>query len=73
MWLIQTPQAFWRPSLAEAQAQAKADGHVGTDEAGLLVRLGRPVLMVEGSPLNLKLTTALDLKLAQAMLARRGE
>lgn len=67
-WQVQTPQAFWRPLLEEAQQKAWADNHLGTDEAGLVVRLGRPVKVVEGSPLNLKLTTPHDLKLAKALL-----
>ncbi len=71
MWQVQTPQAFWRPFLVEAQARAAADNHVGTDEAGLLLRMGRPVQMVDGSPLNIKLTTPSDLKLAQALFAWR--
>jgi len=68
LWQVQTPQAFWRPLLAEAQAQAREDDHLGTDEAGLVVRLGRPVRMVAGSPLNLKLTTPQEFKLAEAIL-----
>lgn len=68
LWQVQTPQAFWRPHLEEAQQKAWADNHLGTDEAGLVVRLGRPVKVVDGSPLNLKLTTPHDLKLAEAML-----
>lgn len=69
MWHIQTPQAFWRPLLEEAQQQAAEDGHQGTDEAGLVVRLGRDVRIVDGSPLNLKITTGHDLRIAQAIMS----
>ncbi len=68
VWQVQTPQGFWRPLLVKAQEKAAAEGHVGTDEAGLLVRMGRPVALVEGSPLNIKLTTHHDLRLARALL-----
>jgi len=33
--------------------------------------LGKPVVMVPGSPLNLKITTQDDLKMAEALLACR--
>jgi 2-C-methyl-D-erythritol 4-phosphate cytidylyltransferase len=72
LWLIQTPQAFWRPILEEAQEKAWADDHLGTDEAGLVLRISKPVSIVEGSPLNFKLTTSHDLRLAEAIL-RFGE
>lgn len=72
MWQIQTPQAFWRPLLQEAHEKAWADAHIGTDDAGLVARLEKPVKVVEGSPLNLKVTTKQDLKLAEALIGIRG-
>ena len=68
MWQIQTPQGFWRPLLEKAQKRAQNEGYLGTDEAGLVLRAGGQVRVVEGSPLNFKLTTPQDLKLAQAFL-----
>ena len=68
LWQVQTPQAFWRPILIKAHNKAWADAHIGTDEAGLVVRMGHEVIMVEGSPLNLKVTTKHDLELAEAMI-----
>jgi 2-C-methyl-D-erythritol 4-phosphate cytidylyltransferase len=41
-----------------------------TDEAGLFEAAGLPVRFVEGSTLNIKLTTAADLELARALLPR---
>lgn len=71
LWQVQTPQAFWRPLLVKAHKKAWADAHIGTDEAGLVVRLGNDVVMVEGSPLNLKVTTKHDLELAEAIVGLR--
>ena len=71
LWQVQTPQAFWRPILVKAHNKAWADAHIGTDEAGLVVRMGREVVMVEGSPLNLKVTTKHDLELAEAIVGLR--
>ncbi len=71
LWQVQTPQAFWRPILVKAHNKAWADAHIGTDEAGLVVRMGQEVIMVEGSPLNLKVTTKHDLELAEAIVGLR--
>ena len=72
LWQVQTPQAFWRPILIKAHNKAWADAHIGTDEAGLVVRMGHEVVVVEGSPLNLKVTTRHDLELAEAIVGLRG-
>lgn len=71
LWQVQTPQAFWRPILVKAHSKAWAEAHIGTDEAGLVVRMGNEVIMVEGSPLNLKVTTKHDLELAEAIVGLR--
>ncbi|MFV0442741.1 MAG: 2-C-methyl-D-erythritol 4-phosphate cytidylyltransferase [Planctomycetaceae bacterium] len=66
LWAAQTPQVFDRRLLAEAFA--KRDGFLATDEAQLVERLGQPVAIVPGSPLNLKITTQDDLRMAAALL-----
>ncbi len=66
MWLAQTPQVFHREPLAAAFA-ARA-GAQPTDEAELMELAGHPVQVVPGSPLNIKITTRRDLKLAAAIL-----
>lgn len=68
LMLVQTPQAFDRELLLAAHARATADGFVGTDDAGLVRRLGHRVELVTGSPLLLKLTTPADLPLFGALL-----
>jgi len=68
LWEAQTPQVFRRDWLLEAYA--KREGFQATDDAQLIERLGHPVLVVPGSPMNLKIATKEDLRLAeQAMKA----
>lgn len=66
LWEAQTPQVFRRDLLTKAYA-ARA-GQPVTDDAGLVEKLGQQVTIVEGSPLNLKITTRDDLKLAEQIL-----
>ncbi len=66
LWEAQTPQVFRLELLREAYAQR--GGFVATDDAQLVERLGRPVTIVAGSPINLKITTREDLRLAEQAL-----
>ncbi|MET7768129.1 2-C-methyl-D-erythritol 4-phosphate cytidylyltransferase [Nocardia sp. NPDC005366] len=63
---IQTPQGFEADLLRTAYA---ADVRA-TDDAGLVELLGAPVHTIDGDPLAFKITTRLDLMLAETMLAR---
>jgi 2-C-methyl-D-erythritol 4-phosphate cytidylyltransferase len=66
LWEAQTPQVFRRELLIEAYA--KRGREPVTDDAQLVERLGKPVTIVPCSPLNLKITTRDDLKLAEQVL-----
>jgi 2-C-methyl-D-erythritol 4-phosphate cytidylyltransferase len=66
LWEAQTPQVFSRQLLEEAFA--KAGTASPTDEAGLVEALGRRVTVVAGSPINLKITSREDLRLAEQAL-----
>lgn len=66
---VQTPQVFERELLLRAYAQ---DDLASTDDAGLIERLGEPVVVVDGDPLNLKLTRAQDLPLLRAIMGVKG-
>lgn len=66
LWAAQTPQVFRRELLLEAFA--KRNGFVATDEAQLVERIGHPVAVVDGSPINLKITTQEDLRVAERLL-----
>jgi 2-C-methyl-D-erythritol 4-phosphate cytidylyltransferase len=65
LWLAQTPQAFRRELLLRAHEATDIDA---TDDAALVELLGAPVRLVMGSSRNLKVTTAEDLALAEALL-----
>jgi 2-C-methyl-D-erythritol 4-phosphate cytidylyltransferase len=68
IWQIQTPQAFQASLLWRAFVDAYSRNFYGTDEASLLEQLNLPVVVVPGSPFNLKITTPADLELAEAIL-----
>ena len=65
LWAAGTPQAF----RAELLRRAMADGAEATDEAALCERLGLEVAVAPVSRLGFKVTTADDLRLAEALLA----
>lgn len=65
--IAQTPQAFVASALREAHAAAVRDDAQGTDDASLLERVGFRVRGIRGDRLNLKITTAEDLWLAEAL------
>jgi 2-C-methyl-D-erythritol 4-phosphate cytidylyltransferase len=71
LWQVQTPQAFQTGLLWRAYQEAMSRGLYATDEASLVEALGKTVVVVPGSPLNLKITTQDDLKMAEAFLAHR--
>jgi 2-C-methyl-D-erythritol 4-phosphate cytidylyltransferase len=70
---VQTPQGFARTVLERAHAAAVGSAHderaAATDDAGMVERLGLPVTTVPGDPVAFKVTTPLDLVLAEAVLA----
>ncbi len=78
LWAAQTPQVFRTAALREALAawleRAAADPErtpEATDEAMLVEAAGGKVLVHPSSPENLKVTTALDLRLAELLLCER--
>ena len=64
---IQTPQVFEAGLLRRAYKTAELAGT--TDDASVIERLGEPVLVVDGDPRNLKITTPDDLALARAIMS----
>lgn len=64
---IQTPQGFHIDVLRRAYARAGDGGF--TDDASMVEQAGGQVQVVEGDPLAFKITTPLDLVLAEAILA----
>lgn len=64
LWLAQTPQVFRTQLLRDAYA-AHPTPSTATDEASIVESFGHSVAVVEGSPLNIKVTTRADLKFAE--------
>lgn len=70
LWLVQTPQAFRASVLMKAFKEARHDRFYGTDEAGLVERIGARVRIVEGSYDNIKITTQEDVDLGRLIHER---
>jgi 2-C-methyl-D-erythritol 4-phosphate cytidylyltransferase len=71
LWGAQTPQVFRTDALREALAAAPAHLDAATDEAMLIEGGGGTVLIHPSGPENLKVTTPLDLRVAELLLAER--
>jgi 2-C-methyl-D-erythritol 4-phosphate cytidylyltransferase len=72
LWTVQTPQVFRRSALERALAVPDHVLAAATDDAWLLERGGGKVIVVPAPPENLKVTTALDLIVAETRLEHRG-
>jgi 2-C-methyl-D-erythritol 4-phosphate cytidylyltransferase len=72
LWAAQTPQVFRTAALREALAVDPALRDTATDEAMLVEQAGGTVLLHPSSPDNLKITTPLDLRIAEALLEDRS-
>jgi 2-C-methyl-D-erythritol 4-phosphate cytidylyltransferase len=71
LWAVQTPQVFRRAVLERALDVSKDVLAQATDDAWLVERAGGRVIVVEAPRENLKVTTSLDLALAEMLLASR--
>jgi 2-C-methyl-D-erythritol 4-phosphate cytidylyltransferase len=69
LWAVQTPQVFRKSLLEEAHQTAQAHQLTATDDASLVEQLGFPVKLVKGSYANLKITTPIDLQVAEVLLS----
>ncbi|MCE5275917.1 MAG: 2-C-methyl-D-erythritol 4-phosphate cytidylyltransferase [Syntrophaceae bacterium] len=72
LYQVQTPQAFLTTALIAAHEQAMRTGPPDlTDDSAILEASGGTVRIVEGDPLNVKITFRNDILLAEAILACR--
>ncbi len=71
LWAVQTPQAFRAEALREALADpgGLADA---TDDAMLVERRGGRIVIHPAPPENIKVTTPLDLRVAELLLSERA-
>jgi len=73
MWVVQTPQVFRAEALRRALDVDDAALARASDDAALVEAAGGTVRVVEAPADNLKVTTALDLRIAETVLRERGE
>lgn len=71
LWAAQTPQGFDVALLKQCHEQGRRQGWSVTDDAALFEKCGLPVQIVEGEETNLKLTTPVDLAIAEFILQQR--
>ena len=69
---VQTPQVFDRDLLLAAWQRAKKEKLTYTDDCSAMEGLGVHVYLTEGSRENIKITTPLDLKIAELVLQGRN-
>jgi len=65
---VQTPQVFDRELLQCALKKAENEGAAITDDCSAVELLGMSVRIVEGDERNIKITTPMDLKIAEMLL-----
>jgi 2-C-methyl-D-erythritol 4-phosphate cytidylyltransferase/2-C-methyl-D-erythritol 2,4-cyclodiphosphate synthase len=70
LFAVQTPQGFRADVLRSALERARQEGFEGTDESSVVRWAGHPVVVVPGSPENIKITRPVDLEVAEYLLAR---
>ena len=66
--IVQTPQVFDRELLIGALKKARRTNAVITDDCSAVERIGMSVKIVEGDERNIKVTTPMDLKIAEMLL-----
>ncbi|NEO11404.1 MULTISPECIES: 2-C-methyl-D-erythritol 4-phosphate cytidylyltransferase [unclassified Moorena] len=71
LWAAQTPQGFEVKLLKQCHDQGRKAGWEVTDDAALFERCSLPVKIVEGEETNLKVTTPVDLAIAEFILRQR--
>lgn len=72
LWAVQTPQVFRRAALERALEVPAEELARATDDAWLVERTGGKVIVVRASEQNLKVTTPLDLRVAEMLLLERA-
>ena len=68
---VQTPQVMDRDLLLGALEKAEQEGAALTDDCSAVEHIGMRVRLVEGEERNLKVTTPLDLKIAELLLEEK--
>ena len=70
---VQTPQVFRAEILKAALQAAVSEGAAVTDDCAAVERLGKQVYLTQGNRENIKITTPIDIAIAEAILRQRGQ
>ena len=70
LWRAMTPQMFRLGLLEAALRRAISAGKLSSDESSAMELAGYHPIVVSGSPLNIKITNASDVKLAETLLGK---
>ncbi len=70
LFAVRTPQGFDTSILKRAHRSARAEGFMGTDDGALLERIGGLSRLIPCEQDNIKITTAEDLPIAEAIANR---
>lgn len=73
LFAVQTPQVFDAGLLKAALQSALSAGVRLTDDCSAVERLGKEIRLTEGDEENLKITTPMDMIVAETLLVHRGE
>jgi 2-C-methyl-D-erythritol 4-phosphate cytidylyltransferase len=68
LWAMQTPQIMRRAELLDAFEKCPLPLDQVTDDVQLLELAGKPVYLVAGDERNIKITTPIDLKVAELLM-----
>ncbi|MEL6222973.1 MAG: 2-C-methyl-D-erythritol 4-phosphate cytidylyltransferase [Cyanobacteria bacterium J06627_8] len=71
LWAAQTPQGFDVAKLKACHEKGRTEGWTVTDDAALFEQCNLPVHIVRGEETNLKVTTPVDLAIAEFILRSR--
>lgn len=69
-WIVQTPQTFKLNYIKELYQKAREEGLVVTDDAAIAEHYGGEIKIILGSRDNIKITTSVDLALAEVLMRK---
>lgn len=72
MWAVQTPQIFEKELYRRAMEHAEKNQLAVTDDCSMVEAIGEKVRLIRGEYSNIKLTTPVDITLAESLLKKRN-
>jgi 2-C-methyl-D-erythritol 4-phosphate cytidylyltransferase len=69
-WIVQTPQTFKLEYIRELYQKAQEEGIKTTDDASIVEHYGGNVKIIKSTRENIKITTSIDLLLAEILIKK---